>query len=108
MGASELHLAKLLLETKDIDLIKNLATLTFPSLQVGDSREPGGEAEEQPGAAAEVGEDEELPGRGQVMANNDDDRQGQRQTWVIRLSRVEELRPRLAELSRVQVRWSSC
>ena len=46
---------------------------------MGDSREPGGEAEEQPGAAAEVGEDEELPGRGQVMANNDD-RQGQRQT----------------------------
>ena len=74
---------------------------------MGDSREPGGEAEEQLGAAAEVGEDEELPGRGQVMANNDD-RQGQRQTWVIRLSRVEELRPRLAELSRVQVRWSSC
>ena len=71
----------LLLETKDIDLIKNLATLTWPSFQVGDSREPGGEAEEQPGAAAEVGEDEELPGRGQVMANNDDDRQGQRQTW---------------------------
>ena len=74
---------------------------------MGDSREPGGEVEEQPGAAAEVGEDEELPGRGQVMANNDDDRQGRRQTWVIRLSRVEELRPRLAELSRVQVRWSS-
>ena len=35
-------------------------------LQVGDSREPGGETEQQPRAPAEAGEDEGLPRGGKV------------------------------------------